>query len=109
MVGCGLICWLETKKLRIKTLFTKQYWHLEFIFGSFLYVKKPARQGQKSLKKIFVILVETMTPKGHFEINWPLCYKNYVTEKRTYVKTLSIGLMPSLLTIFLSLPLNYLL
>ena len=35
-----------------------------------------------------------------------LCYKKHVTEKRTCVKTLLIGSMPSLLTVFLS-PLLY--
>ena len=28
--------------------------------------------GQKSSNFFFGILVQTMTPKGHFEINWPL-------------------------------------
>ena len=30
------------------------------------------RLGQKSLKNFVSILVKTRTPKGHFEINWPL-------------------------------------
>ena len=28
--------------------------------------------GQKFVKFFIGILVQTMTPKGHFEINWPL-------------------------------------
>ena len=47
-------------------------------------VRKPKRShkedikksGQKSLKYIIVILVQTLTPKRHFEINWPLCFKD---------------------------------
>ena len=35
-----------------------------------LFFKK--RLGQKSSLKFVGVLVETMTPKGHFEINWPL-------------------------------------
>ena len=35
-----------------------------------------------------------------------LCYRKCVTEKITYVKTLSIGSMPSPLTVFLSIPFN---
>ena len=37
--------------------------------------------GQK-LSKIFVgILVQTMTPKGHFEINWPLLHYHPMSQK----------------------------
>ena len=31
----------------------------------------------KSLKKFVGFLVETMTAKRHFEINWPLAYQNW--------------------------------
>ena len=37
------------------------------------------RLGQKSLKKIIRFLVEMMTPKSRFEINWPI-----VTEAKYY-------------------------
>ena len=32
---------------------------------------------QKFVKFFVGILVQTMTPKGHFEINWPLTYKKF--------------------------------
>ena len=34
-----------------------------------------ARLGQKSLKKVVGILVQTMTPKSPFELKWPLIKK----------------------------------
>ena len=43
--------------------------------------------GQKLSKFSVGILVETMTPKGHFEINWPL-----VQFQKYFVKTLSTKL-----------------
>ena len=38
-----------------------------FVFSLFLEAR-----AEISLKNFIGILVETMTPKGHFEINWPL-------------------------------------
>ena len=32
--------------------------------------------GQKLSNYFVGILVETMTPQGHFEINWPLAHAN---------------------------------
>ena len=37
--------------------------------------------GQKLSKNFVGILVQTMTPKGHFEINWPLTSNNSSVSK----------------------------
>ena len=41
--------------------------------------------GQKLSKNFDGILVQTMTPKGHFEINWPLVesFKNPLDDAHT--------------------------
>ena len=41
--------------------------------------------GQKFVKFFVGILVQTMRPKGHFEINWPLVEVSSLQPKLTFV------------------------
>ena len=41
--------------------------------------------GQKFVKFFVGILVQTMRPKGHFEINWPLVKVSSLQPKLTFV------------------------
>jgi hypothetical protein len=60
---------LNKKKI---TLFVLNYLKIIWV-GNFFYLTSFKRLGQKSVKKFVGILVYTMTPKGHFKINWILC------------------------------------
>ena len=54
---------------------TPNWYNKVFIFWFDLFLEARAEILKK---KIVGFLVETMTPKGHFEINWPLdVVKNY--------------------------------
>ena len=44
----------------------------DYLIGDFFWFDLFLEARAEILKKIVGILVETMTPKGHFKINWPL-------------------------------------
>ena len=66
------------------------YWGLPWDLASNIINKEAYRKpqkdiktsGQKSLNIFVAILVETMTPKRHFEINWPLNPNKFVSITR---------------------------